>query len=83
MKLNIKTAALSFGILFGLGHLVWVILVGIFGEGVMEFIAGLHFVDFTALPFNFGWAILGVILAFVWGLVVGAVFAWIWNKFEK
>lgn len=79
-KLEIKKTALALGLLFGLMHLIWVVVVGIFGETAMKLVANMHFLSISGVSFSIGTAILGVVLAFISGYITGAVFAWIYNK---
>ncbi|MBI1961241.1 MAG: hypothetical protein HYS45_00900 [Parcubacteria group bacterium] len=86
MKLSQKTAGLSLGSLFGLMHLGWVLAVAAgAGQQLADWWSAKHFVagDYTVGAFSLGIAILGVILAFVFGYITGWVFAWLWNRFEK
>lgn len=80
-KLKIKQTAISVGVIFALMHLIWVIVIAVFQGSSVKSLANIHFIEgISALPFNIGIAIVGVILAFICGLITGAVFAWIWNK---
>ncbi|MBI4135474.1 hypothetical protein HY477_01955 [Candidatus Uhrbacteria bacterium] len=84
MQFNKNQAGLTLGTLFGLMHLLWVVVVGAgVGQEMANFWHAKHFLtDMHALGgFNLGLAIVGVILAWVSGYVVGWVFAALWNWF--
>lgn len=86
MKLSQKTAGLSLSSLFGLMHLGWVIIVAAgAGQKIADWWSLKHFVsgDYAVGSFDLGIAVFGVILAAVCGFIVGWVFAWLWNYFEK
>ena len=83
MKVSIKKATLSLGILFALIHFLWVTLIAIAGKPVVDYLLGLHFISgFTVTPFSFNSALIGVLGAFVCGVIVGAILAFIWNNLD-
>ena len=81
-ELNKNHIGLTLGSIFGLMHLLWVIVVGLgFGQSLANFWHSMHFLTdmHTFAGFSFGTAVLGVIMAFVSGYVIGFVFAALWN----
>ena len=81
-EVNKNHLGLVLGSLTGLMHLIWVIVVGFgLGQSLANFWHSLHFLGdmHTIAGFSFGTAVLGVILAFAGGYVVGFVFATLWN----
>lgn len=84
--LNENKVGITLGIFFALLHAIWAILVG-FGAGqkIINIIMPLHFIDImvSIINFNFGVAILLIILAFLSGYISGWLFAAIWNLINK
>jgi len=77
MRLNVKAFALAFGIVWGLGLFLltwWMILVH-GASGAKTFI-GLFYLGYTVSPLG---SVIGLIWAFVDGLIGGAIFAWLYN----
>ncbi|MEW6063294.1 MAG: hypothetical protein AB1571_02920 [Nanoarchaeota archaeon] len=62
-----------------------VILIVLTNGQLLNWKLSLHFIfiEFNMLPFSWLNFIIGIILAFVIGYIVGGVFAWIWNKVKK
>jgi len=84
--MNNNTAGFSLGILFGIMHLVWIALVGFgAGQSVANWSYGMHFMPGMrqVMGFEFGRGALGVILAIIFGYVVGYIFAVLWDFFDK
>jgi hypothetical protein len=79
VKLNIKAFALTCGILWGLGlfFLTWWII-AFDGTGNSPMIIGRIYRGYTISPVG---SVVGLIWAFFDGLVGGAIFAWVYNKF--
>lgn len=78
--------ALSLGLLMGLFHLVWSILVMLgSAQALLDWIYGLHFLNnpFMVSQFEITKAATLVIVTFAVGYVAGWVFAWIWNMWAK
>ena len=81
MKLSVKAFSLTCAISWGLALLIltwWLIL---FGPETMQgdkTVIGLVYLGYTVTPLG---SIIGLVWAFVDGLVCGAIFAWIYNKF--
>ena len=81
MKLNVKAFALTSGILSGLGLFVvtwWKILFQ-GATGNPTFVASV-FKGYNLSPLG---SIVGLIWAFVVGLIGGAIFAWLYNSLAK
>lgn len=80
MKLSVKAFSLTCAILWGLALLIltwWLILFGpetIHGD---KTIIGLVYLGYSVTPLG---SIIGLVWAFVDGLVIGAIFAWLYNK---
>ena len=82
MKLSIKGMALSFGILWGGA----ILLVGIaqqispgYGATLLEMASSIYPGYEVG---GFGSAIVGALYGFVDGLIGGAIFAWLYNRFS-
>ena len=81
MKLNVKGFALASGIVSGISNLVVTLFAVMTGQG-------LQFFEILA-PFHPGYSptIAGAVIASLWmviyGLIVGALFAYIYNYFAK
>lgn len=81
MKLHVKGFAFASGIVSGISNLVVTLFAVMTGQG-------LQFFEILA-PFHPGYSptILGAIIASIWmviyGLIVGALFAYIYNYFAK
>lgn len=87
MTIDRNRAGLSLGLLSGLMHLLWVLIVGAgMGQSMMSWWSGMHFMmntDYSVGSFAFGNGLLGVVMALIWGYVIGWVFAAIWNAVGK
>ena len=79
MKLNVKSFALTCAILCGVGLFLitwWIIIMnGITGE---ETIIGKVYIGYDISPLG---SFIGLVWAFVDGLIGGAIFAWLYNFF--
>ncbi|RKY96480.1 MAG: hypothetical protein DRQ13_05835 [Ignavibacteriae bacterium] len=78
MKLNIKAFALACGILWGLAVLLgtwWLLIWDSPGEIVSKLSS-----FYIGYSFSWGGALIGLLWGFVDGLIVGAIFAWLYNK---
>ncbi len=79
MKLNVKAFALAGGIALGLAILLLTLLYLILGyEGAT--LQKIHHVCF-GYSISIGGAFLGLIWGFIYGLIGGALIAWLYNKF--
>ncbi len=77
MKLNIKAFALTCGILWGVGLLLitwWIILL----EGATNEITmfGRVYLGYNISPLG---SLIGFVWAFVDGIIIGAILAWVYN----
>ncbi len=79
MKLNVKSFALTCGVLWALGLLCitwWIILFdGSTGEATL---IGRVYRGYTISPIG---SLIGLVWAFFDGLIGGAIFAWVYNLF--
>lgn len=85
-KLHPHKIGLVLGTLLGLGHLSWSFLVAIgLAKPLMNWLLSIHFISlsYSLEPFAFGNAVILIVVAAVWGYVVGYVFALIWNWMMK
>ena len=78
MKLNVKAFALTCGILWGLGlfFLTWWII-AFDGSVAGPTLVGRLYRGYTISPMG---SVIGLIYAFIDGLIGGAIFAWLYNK---
>ena len=81
MKLNIKAMAIAFGLVLGISLFVitwWIILLE--GPSNTTTFIGKFYIGYSLTP-------TGSIIGLVWGLVDGAIggamFAWLYNKFNN
>ena len=81
MKLNIKAMAIAFGLVWGISLFVitwWIILLE--GSSNASTFIGKFYLGYSLTP-------IGSIIGFVWGLVDGAIggamFAWLYNRFNN
>ncbi len=80
MKLSIKSFALATGILWAVIVFVATILVKLMGGGMHIILLNKFFFGYSV---SFPGAFIGLIWAFIYGLILGALFAWIHNWFAK
>ncbi len=86
MPMNRIKTGLALGTFAAFGHLVWVILVALkWAQPLSSFVHHMHFLGNTMvfLPFNFGRAIVLIIIAFAMAFIGGFIFATIWNRFHR
>lgn len=75
-------AAISVGTVFGLWHLMWVMLVAVgIAKPILDYILRLHFLqfDYALASFAISTAVTLVALTFAIGALFGLVFALVWN----
>jgi len=85
MKLEIRAAALTAGLLwgglglFGVGflHMIW----PGYGEAFLQFAASLY-PGYNAGP-GIGQLLLGTVYGFVDGAIIGAILAWLYNRLAR
>lgn len=78
MKLNVKAFALTSGIIFGVGFMLatwWLLARNAPGEVISKYAT--FFIGYT---YSFIGGFIGLIWAFIYGLVLGGAFSWIYNK---
>jgi len=81
MKLNVKVYALTCGIVWGLTVLLctwWLLLQKAQGEIVSK-LSMFYF----GYSLSWGGAVIGMLWGFVDGLIVGAIFAWLYTSWQK
>jgi len=81
--INPFKSAVSVGAVVGLWHLCWVVLVALgWGQAVLDFILGLHFIQmqYHLAPFAVGTAAVLVAVTFTAGSLFGLAFALVWNR---
>jgi len=81
MKLNVKVYALTCGIVWGLANLFvtyWLLAFDASGTTIAK-------LGKVYLGYTYSWigGLIGLIWGFVNGLIVGAIFAWLYNKLAK
>lgn len=81
-KLNTRKTALSLGLLFALMHSIGTLLISF--TALPKAWTAMHFmnVNYTLLPFSMAAWLTGIVLAFAFGTVLGAVFSTIYNKIK-
>ena len=81
MKLSVKAFSLTCAILWGLALFIltwWLIIFdwpGLVGD---KTVIGLVYLGYTVSPLG---SLIGLVWAFVEGLIAGAIFAWLYNRF--
>ena len=81
-EINKNQLGLTLGIVFTILHALWVIIVWVgLGKSVVDWMHSIHFLSdvHTITAVSLGTAVIGIIVAFVSGYVLGWVFAAIWN----
>lgn len=85
-----KSFPVSFGMatgsFAGIMHILWSVMVALgWAKPWMEWIAELHFIDLSVrfYAFNFGTAILLVIITTIVGFIIGYIFGTIWTAVKK
>ncbi|HUS87384.1 MAG TPA: bacteriophage holin [Bacteroidales bacterium] len=81
MKLNVKAFALTAGILAGASLFLitwWIILLD--GSSGVKTVIGTVYLGYNISPLG---SLIGLAWAFVDGLVIGAIFAWLYNRISK
>ncbi len=78
MKFNIKSFGLTCGIIWGLSVLLstfWILIIGASGKTLGKL--SKFYIGYSV---SWGGAFVGLIWGFVDGLIIGAIFAWLYNK---
>jgi len=84
--MNKNKAGLVFGLLLGVMHLAWSILVAIgVSQAILDWIYKIHFLNnpFIVAPFNIGTAVILVVFTSIVGFVLGWFFGLLWNVLYK
>ena len=87
-KVDVNKLGITLGVFFGLLHLVWglVVLVGWWiAQMYLDWIFPLHFLNkvYTVTSFNAVYLLILVIMALVIGYVMGLVLGALWNYIDK
>ena len=84
-KLNPKQLGLTIGLFAALAHLIWLIAVAFGIQSFVDWILLLHSIQINVTLTNVVIlnGIILIIMAFVGGFIIGAVFAWIYNLAAK
>lgn len=85
MILGKNKLGLIVGVLFGVCHLGWALLVAFgFAQRLMDWIFRLHFVQppYLITPFDPGVAVMLIVVTTLTGYVTGWLFAAIWNLLQ-
>ncbi len=79
---DMKKAAITLGLVFALGMLVWDLLVAAGGSMFIKLVEGMHFIStpLATAPFDFIMFVAGIICAFIMGAIAGAIFVYIYEK---
>ncbi|MFC2092854.1 bacteriophage holin [Bacteroidota bacterium] len=80
MKLSVKAFSLTCAIIWGLSLFIltwWFIIFGPESIQGDETVISMVYLGYTVSPLG---SIIGLVWAFVDGLVIGAIFAWLYNK---
>ena len=81
-KMNPMKVGVLFGVVFGVVHLLWAILIATqYAKPLMDWILKLHFISmpYSVMPINFMTAIMLVVVTTIIGYIFGVLFAWIYN----
>ena len=79
MKLSLKGVAIACGILTALA-VAWSVIMALTGKGMAPFNFFNQFYLGLLSP-NAAGLVIGIVVAFIDGLVCGAIFAWLYNRF--
>ncbi len=85
LYMNKNKAGFVLGIILGLLHLVWSVLVAIgIAQPLLDFIFRIHFLNnpFMIAPFGMKRAVALIVITSVIGYGIGWVFAWLWDRFH-
>lgn len=84
MKVDPIRVGAIFGVLLGLFHAFWALLVAlVWAQPIMDFVFWAHFITppWHIEPFALGRACILVGLTFTVGFVMGLLGGWLWNRF--
>ena len=79
---GVKKTAITLGLVFALYHLGWALLVAIGGSSFVNWVMSIHFISspFATSAVDAVTLIVGMVSAFIDGAIIGAVFAYIYNR---
>jgi hypothetical protein len=81
MKLNVKSLSITCGLVWGVGLFLltwWIILLeGATGEATL---IGRVYLGYSISPIG---SVIGFLWALVDGLIIGAIFAWLYNRMSR
>jgi len=79
---DIRKSAVTLGLIFSICMLVWDLLVAVGGSGFVNWVMGEHFIStpLATAPFSLLTLIMGIIRAFIIGGIIGAGFAYVYEK---
>lgn len=87
MKLNTNGIGWALAVATGIVYVVCRLIVALFPEGSKKFfLLFIHGIDLTQLPAatqTFGGFVLGLVVSVISAYIVGWIFAWTYNKFDK
>ena len=85
-RISPSKAGLVLAVLFGGWHLIWAMLVAMhWAQPLIDFIFRLHFITpvYVVGAFNLATAALLIAVTALIGLVIGFVFALVWNRLHQ
>jgi hypothetical protein len=85
-RMDVSIASFAVATMFGGYHLVWLLLVATgVAQPIADFLSAVHFVKpiRTVEPFDFGLALMLLVLTVLEGAVAGAAFAVLWNRLHR
>lgn len=82
IKLDVRKTGLSLGVVFALYHLLWVLATMLMGTSFLKWVTSIHFISisYSVMAFDLMKLFLGLVTAFLLGLVLGVVFAYVYNR---
>jgi hypothetical protein len=86
MQIGVARTGLILGIVISGWHLCWSLLVAMgWAQPVIDFVFWMHFITpiYVIEPFEFGRAILLLVVTAAVGFIFGSVFALTWNALHK
>ena len=86
MRIGVMKVGSILGIVISGWHLCWSILVALgWAQPVIDFVLWIHFIKpiYVIEPFEFGRAVILLLVTAAVGFVVGSVFALTWNALHK